>query len=370
MITFYPGPSKIYPQVEGYLKDAYQSGILSMNHRSEGFMDLLRETIRLLHLKLNIPKDYTIYLISSATEAWEIIAQSLTQHHSAHHYNGAFGKKWFSYASHIVPQTTGSLFPINQTLPYHLFEYENEGERAAFNRHRLSDYEVLCLTQSETSNGTQIRMEDLAQIRALTSAIIAIDATSSLGGVAFDWTLGDVWFASSQKCLGLPAGLGLMVCSPKALTKARAVNDILRYNSLLFIHENFEKFQTHYTPNTLNIYLLMRVMEQVENIIAVGEKSQKRAKAWYSFLEQETSWQPLIQNYDTRSDTVLAIKGEPQAIITLKKIALTLGVTLGNGYGEWKKNTFRIANFPAIEEEEIVTLKELLRKKDALSTTK
>lgn len=362
MITFYPGPSKIYPQVEGYLQDAFRSGILSMNHRSEGFMGMLRETMRLMHLKLAIPADYTIYLVSSATEAWEIVAQSLTQHHSAHHYNGAFGKKWFSYATHIVPQTSGSLFPIEHTLPFHLFEYENDGLRAEFNRERFLNYEVLCLTHSETSNGTQIRMEELAQIRTMTDALIAIDATSSLGGVTFDWTLGDVWFASVQKCLGLPAGMGVMVCSPKALEKARNVNDILRYNSLLFIHENFEKYQTHYTPNTLGVYLLMRVMEQIEGIGSLGERTVKQAQAWYSFLENETKWQPLVQNPATRSDTVITVKGDPQQILDVKKSALAAGITLGSGYGEWKNTTFRIANFPAINNEEIAQLKAFLRR--------
>lgn len=362
MITFYPGPSKVYPQMEGYLQEGFRSGILSMNHRSQGFMEVLRETIRLMHLKLNIPDDYTIYLVSSATEAWEIIAQSLTSHHSAHHYNGAFGKKWFSYASHIVPQTSGSLFPIEQTLTHHLFEHENDTVRAEFNRQRLRDYEVLCLTHSETSNGTHIRMQELAQIRAMTDALIAIDATSSLGGVAFNWTLGDVWFASVQKCLGLPAGLGIMVCSPKTLEKARTVNDVLRYNSLLFMHENFEKFQTHYTPNTLGIYLLMRVLEQVETIQEVGARMEKRAKSWYDFLENETNWQPLVQNPFTRSDTVIAVKGNPQAVAEVKKAALLAGITLGNGYGEWKNNTFRIANFPAIEEAEVEVLKTFLRR--------
>lgn len=360
MITFYPGPSKIYPQVEQYLQDAYRSGILSMNHRSQGFMDVLKETMRLMREKLAIPADYSIYLVSSATEAWEIVAQSLTQQHSAHHYNGAFGKKWFSYATHIVPQTSGSLFPINQTLPYHLFQ-EGE-ERAAFNRQRLSDYEVLCLTHSETSNGTQIRMQELAEIRSLTPALIAIDATSSMGGVAFDWTLGDVWFASVQKCFGLPAGMGIMVCSPNALEKARQVNDILRYNSLLFVHENFEKYQTHYTPNTLGVYLLMRVMEQLEPIATIDQRTVERAAHFYQFLENETSWEPLVTNNATRSDTVIAVKGEPQAIAALKKDATLAGITLGNGYGEWKNNTFRIANFPAIEDEEIEQLRSFLQK--------
>jgi phosphoserine aminotransferase len=363
MLTFYPGPSKVYPQVAQYMQDAFEAGVLSMNHRSAGFMDILKTTLHLMHQKLNIPDDYTVYFTSSATECWEIVAQSLTSRHSAHHYNGAFGKKWFSYASHIVPQTSGSLFQVAHTLPFDLFELEADTRRADFNRTRLAEAEVLCLTHNETSNGTHINMADLATLRACTSAIVAVDATSSLGGVVLDWTLADVWLASSQKCLGLPAGLGVLVCSPRALQHAQQVADQLRYNNLLFIHENFEKFQTHYTPNALGIYLLMRVMQQVDNIETVGAATQKRAQAWYHFLENETSWQALAQNTLVRSDTVVAVTGAPDAIESIKKKATAAGITLGNGYGEWRNITFRIANFPAIEPTEIEILKDFLRTK-------
>jgi len=362
MITFYPGPSKVYPQVAQYLQDAFQEGVLSMNHRSEGFIDILRETLRLMRLKLDIPADYSIYFASSATECWEIVAQSLTARHSAHHYNGAFGKKWFSYAAHIVPQTSGSLFQVEHTLPFDLFELENDQQRADFNRQRLAQEEVLCLAQNETSNGTQIKMNDLATVRAQTGGLVAVDVTSSLGGVALDWALGDVWLASSQKCLGLPAGLGVLVCSPRALQHAQQVGDVWRYNSLLFMHQNFEKYQTHYTPNALGIYLLMRVMQQVDNMDQISTKTKQRAEDWYAFLENETTWKPLVKNAAVRSDTVIAVSGAAVAVETLKKRALMAGITLGNGYGEWKNTTFRIANFPAIDDGEIDLLKAFLRK--------
>ena len=359
MITFYPGPSKVYPQIADYMQDAFQEGVLSMNHRSAGFMDILQETLRLMHQKLNIPDDYSIYITSSATECWEIVAQSLTARHSAHFYNGAFGKKWFSYASKIVPASSGSLFQVEHTLPFDLFELEND-QRAEFNRQRLREFETLCLIQNETSNGTQINRNDLANIRAQTAALVAVDVTSSLGGVALDWTLGDVWLASCQKCLGLPAGMGIMVCSPAALQRAEAVGDRWHYNSLLFMHENFQKFQTHYTPNTLGIYLLLRVMQQVENIAKISAKTTQRATELYAFLENETAWKPLVNNAAVRSDTVIAVTGQPQAIETVKKAALAAGITLGKGYGEWKNNTFRIANFPAITDWEIDVLKKFL----------
>ena len=333
MITFYPGPSKVYPQVADYAAEAVRSGIVSLNHRSAGFMDVVKETVRLLHEKLNIPADYHIALVSSATECWEIVAQSLTAETSLHPYAGAFGKKWAEYAYRIKP-------PVN-----------------------LSEADVLCIVQNETSNGTQVSMASLGQFRREFSGLIAVDAVSSMAGVAFDWSLADVWFASVQKCFGLPAGLAVLVYSPDALNRAEAIGENAHYNSLLFIHENFANFQTPYTPNGLGIYLLMRVLEQVPPIAEVDALTKKRATDWYGFFKQESTgrFQLLISDPAIRSDTVIAVAGSEQAIKAIKTAAQQAGILLGNGYGDWKNTTFRIANFPATTDDEIEQLRQFLR---------
>ena len=345
MITFYPGPSKVYPQVAQYLQDAFAEGILSVNHRSPECMEITRGAIEGLHQKLNIPEDYFTYFISSATEAWEIIAQSLTVKESVHIYNGAFGEKWADYAEKLIPKV----------------------ERITFDIEKLPDLEqisvcedVVCITQNETSNGTQIK--DLKPFRnAFPEAIIAVDATSSLGGIALDWQYGDVWFASVQKCLGLPAGMAIMVCSPKAIQRAEQINDRKYYNSLLFIHDNFQKFQTHYTPNVLNIYLLNKIMSDISDISKNSERIKKQADDWYKFFEENGfDVKPLIQNLEVRSDTVITILGNEGQIKEIKAITKANGITVGNGYGTWKNTTFRIANFPAIEIDEIVALQAVL----------
>ena len=61
------------------------------------------KTITLLKEKLDIPKDYTIFFTSSATECWEILAQSLIVTRSFHIYNGAFGEKWYDYTLRLKP---------------------------------------------------------------------------------------------------------------------------------------------------------------------------------------------------------------------------------------------------------------------------
>ncbi|HEY1055809.1 MAG TPA: aminotransferase class V-fold PLP-dependent enzyme [Emticicia sp.] len=343
MITFYPGPSKIYPQIAQYLQDAVNEGILSQNHRSQAFMDMLKECISLFKQKLNIPGDYHVYFTSSATECWEIVAQSFTAKGSLHIYNGAFGQKWFEYSRKIIGENTFDIpFVFEENIP--ILETDT------------SKYDVLCITQNETSNATQV---DVSQIPA-TEPLIAFDVTSSIGGIELDWTRGDIWLASVQKCLGLPAGLGVMICSPKAIRQAEIIGERKYYNSFLFIHENFEKYQTHYTPNVLGIYLLKRVMEQVEHIDVISNKIKARNQEFCRFIEQETSWRLLIDEASVRSDTVIAVEGVSDAIRQIKQKTKEAGITLGNGYGNWKDTTFRIANFPAIEDWEFEKLRECL----------
>ncbi|MCY7359545.1 MAG: aminotransferase class V-fold PLP-dependent enzyme [Rudanella sp.] len=335
MTTFYPGPSKVYPEVASYAAEAVQSGVVSLNHRSAGFTDIVRETVRLLHEKLAIPAEYHIALVSSATECWEIVAQSLTTKTTLHPTTGAFGEKWRDYAHRIRPFDAGKA-------------------------------DILCVVQNETSNGTQVSREQLTKWRQEVPAdwLIAVDAVSSMAGIALDWPQADVWFASVQKCFGLPAGLAVMVYSPRALERATAIGERAHYNSLLFMHENFLNYQTPYTPNGLGIYCLMRMLQQVPPIAEVDARTRQRATEWFAFFEEEVAHLPfhlLINDPIFRSDTVIAVEGAEATIKTVKAAALEAGITLGNGYGKWKDTTFRIANFPAITDTEIKQLKAFFR---------
>ena len=346
MITFYPGPSKIYPQVEHYLQDAYRSGVLSVNHRSDVFMEMMKGTIENIKTKLDIPADYEVYFVSSATECWEIIAQSLFTHSSLHIYNGAFGEKWLEYTHKIRPDSSGFAFGLNETPDLDLAGI-------------TSEHEVICVTHNETSNGTALPVSFFTDLRRYTAKIIAVDATSSMGGANLPWTAADVWYASVQKCFGLPAGMGVMVVSPDAIAKAESVADKSFYNSFLFMRENFLKYQTPYTPNALGIYLLGRVMEHIEPIQQIAADLHERAVSWYQFLA-DNGFELLVQNEDCRSDTVIAVQAGKELVTQIKSKAKLSGFQLGNGYGKWKETTFRIANFPAINETEISLLKNFL----------
>jgi phosphoserine aminotransferase len=349
--TFYPGPSRVYSSVTEYILDAYREGILSINHRSEEFAELIIDLKANLYSKLNIPSDYEIIFTSSATECWEMIAQSLIRHHSFHIFNGAFGEKWKTYASRIV-----------ETVSQHHFDYQTELDVDALNLPERTD--CICITHNETSNGTQLSASHMSALRAkYPSPLIAVDATSSMAGVALDFSVADVWFASVQKCFGLPAGLAVMLLSPKAVAKSAEINESSRYNSLNFVLENYQKNQAPYTPNVLSLYLLNRTMNKNRLIGEIDDKIEARFQDWCNHIDSLSGLNLLVKNEVLRSRTVLCIEGEPELITEVKREARKNGIIIGNGYGELKDTTIRIANFPAIKSKEIVNFQKFLSSK-------
>ncbi|HEU5289990.1 MAG TPA: aminotransferase class V-fold PLP-dependent enzyme [Cyclobacteriaceae bacterium] len=348
MISFYPGPSRVHDEIPGYVKDAARLGIMSMNHRSPEFVAMSKKTIELLKKRLSIPKDYTVFFTSSATECWEIIAQSWVTEKSYHLYNGSFGQKWYEYTRKIKAGAIGK--PFDREVALNPEELKFEGVNA-----------ILCLTQNETSNGTQVSNQIISAIRKNNPHhLMAVDATSSMAGIVLDFKSADIWFASVQKCFGLPAGLGIMTCSPAAISRAKEINNSSYYNSIVFMSAMMEKWQTPFTPNVLAIYLLLRVLEKSQSIKSVHKTTVSRYQEWNTFLQKTKTLKHLVKNKTVHSYTVLPIEGDPSSITKIKKNGKKQGFLLGEGYGDLKATTFRIANFPALKNAEIAKLKRFL----------
>lgn len=349
MISFYPGPSRVHDKIPDYVKDAYKKGILSINHRSDEFMKISEKTIALLKKKLKIPEDYTLLYTSSATECWEVIAQSLVSKKSYHLFNGSFGQKWFDYTKRIASGVRQYPFEREEILNDKKFRFG-------------SGPGVICITQNETSNGTQVTNETIGAIKKNnTGHLVAIDATSSMGGITLDFKAADIWFASVQKCFGLPAGLAIMACSPEAISVSKKIDEKAHYNSLTFMTEMMTKWQTPCTPNVLNIYLLMRVMDDAKPIEVLDKKVKKRYRLWTDFFDNSKNLGHLIKNKAAHSHTVIPVTATPELLTSIKKEAKKKGFLLGEGYGDLKSTTFRIANFPAIKKREIEKLQDFLK---------
>lgn len=345
MLNFYPGPSKVYPEVRSYLVDAYDEGFMNTPHRGEQFVQMSRTVVNSIKRKLNIPQDYYIFFASSATECWEILIQSLTRHKSYHIYNGSFGEKWYEYAKKLRPDAEGFQFDLNEPMPVTDLQVS-------------ADTELICFTQNETSNGTQVSPTTILNLHnRYRDTLIAVDATSSMAGLNLKLIKADIWFASVQKCFGLPPGLAVIACSPRSIFRAKKLAERSHYNSLVPMYEKMLNYQTTHTPNELNIYLLKRMLEDRPFIKGIEQHLTDRAQDLYTFFEQFADFKLLVENEEVRSKTVIAVQANEKLVEDAKKRALHHNIRLGNGYGPWARNTFRIANFPAILDEEYEELK-------------
>jgi len=343
MISFYPGPSRVHDEIPKYVRDAHQKGMLSMNHRSDEFMMLYEKTVSLLKEKLEIPNSYSVFFTSSATECWEIIAQSLIKEKSIHLYNGAFGEKWFQYTRCLHPDAQGISFPPASELKTKELKHLKT--------------ELICLTQNETSNGTQLDNRTLALVKKNNpDSLVAVDATSSMAGIYLNFSSADVWFASVQKCFGLPAGLAVLICSPRAMRCMQTIGEKNHYNSLTRMKAMMDRWQTTHTPNVLGIYMLLRVLQRSSRIRTTHKKTEARARDWIKVFKFNPYFTFYIENPAVQSFTVMCLTGKEDVIADVKKRARTDGFILGKGYGTLKKETFRIANFPALKDKEIIQL--------------
>ena len=347
-ISLLPGPSEITRATLENLQEIAESGILSESHRSQAFKDVCQSAVDGLKRSMRIPADYSVLFTSSATTAMAVTLRSLVAQHCHHFVHGAFAARFHSMALRMGLKATVTDAEPSRALDWRQTEL-------------LPACELVALTHNETSTGSMWPTQEMAQLRARYPApLLAIDATSSFGAMAMDWTLADLWFCSVQKCLGLPAGLGILVVGPRALAVAGHLRDLhlphgaCPQESLSEMAERMEQSQTFETPNVLAIALLARQMDSWDL-----DRIEKTTRAKVEILTAGARGsEPYVEDPPWRSLTVQNLRfPDPERKI---QKALDAGFLLGKGYGRLAGSCLRIANFPASTEEQYRELKGIL----------
>ncbi|MEN2992926.1 MAG: aminotransferase class V-fold PLP-dependent enzyme [Bacteroidia bacterium] len=336
--SFQPGPGQLYPDIPSLIQQAIESGALVRYHREPFWQALYHKAQEAVKAFLGLPADWLVAFLSSATQIWQILADATAEETSLHLLQGDFGKRWyarqkalsgFAYAYEVHPEEPWDL---------HLKRLQD----------RYSSVHTLCAVHVETSVGGYL--PDLASLRmAFPESLILIDACSSLGGIQLPWEKVDGVFASVQKCLGLPAGLSLLILGPRAIERFAAFSP-QRYDALPLIIEKAQQAQPLHTPNLLGIYLLAHSLPQRPPIEKIEASLCQRAAYLYKAMRSK-GYEPLLPEA-YRAPTVLAFQApSEQELVRLRAHLEAEGFYLGWGYGEKQASTFRLANFPALPDE-------------------
>ncbi|MBV6647786.1 MAG: aminotransferase class V-fold PLP-dependent enzyme [Cyclobacteriaceae bacterium] len=346
-IYFTPGPSQLFYTVQDHIKNALKQDIGAISHRGKAFQSLYQSTQENLRELLDVPKDYDIFFLSSATEIWERIIQNLVDQSSYHFVNGSFSKRFYQFTQDYQKQSKARTVEFGSG-----FDQLDIPEEA----------ELIAITKNETSTGFSFHDDDLMAIRQQNPGqLIALDVVSSIPAVPLDFDLVDTAYFSVQKCFGLPAGLGVWMVNQRCYdqhARLKAKGKVTgSYHSLDSLKSNGEKHQTPETPNALNIYLLGKVAEDMlrKGPKMIENETNYKSALLYQTFEQHDSLLPFIKEKKNRSKTVAVGEVDGGNEKLMKYLADKKMIT-GSGYGPFKKDHIRIANFPTHSKEQVELL--------------
>src|SRR5712691_2409997 len=203
---FAPGPVAVHERVRAVL------GGPVLHHRAPEFREILGKTRQKLKRLWQTPTWEPLMFTSSGSGAMEgPVVNFMRRGEKAITVSaGKFGERWArilaTYGCEPVELRLewGKVCDVEQVLQ--LID-RNPEIRAVF------------MTSADTSTGVEHPIEVLGPaIRKRTDALIVVDCICDLGGadVAPERWQADVAVGTSQKCLGLPPGLGLAVIAPRA----------------------------------------------------------------------------------------------------------------------------------------------------------
>lgn len=401
---FTVGPSQLYPTVKKHIRSAVKHDIGSISHRGSQFKEIYQSCVGQLKELIAIPQGYHVFFISSGTEAMERVIQNCVEKTSLHFANGSFGKRFYETAADLgkkpilyeVPDgtpfdfgqlantcysgkrgTSASKIQENgfldqaeespwtslQTESHFHSEDESSSERAVRGQDdKFKRVELFAFTHNDTSTGFVVNMEDVYQLkRNYPKILVSLDIVSSVPYVQLEWKYLDCVFFSVQKLFGLPAGLGVIIISPAALEKAvrlkRKRISIGSYHSFPTLLKSADKFETPETPNVLGIYLFSKVLEDFLSIgiERIREETEEKAALVYNFLSYSNKYSPFVKEpiYQSKTTIVVEVKAGSRPLIGKLK---SEGMVVGSGYGTYKEQHIRIANFPALHKKQVKQL--------------
>lgn len=352
-IFFTPGPSALYFTVEEHLKKGMKDQVMEINHRSAQAEAYFKEATQNLKALMDIPEDYKVFFLSSATEIWERQLQNLVIDNSFHYCKGAFSNRFFDFASKWglnmnkeesefggLPDTNPELIPSNT--------------------------ELITMALNETSTGVSFPVEDIYKIReAHPNALIAVDGVSAFPVSEIDFNKIDSAYFSVQKCFGLPAGLGVWIVSPRAIERAKEKlshgHSIGAYQALPNLLKNAEKYQTTFTANVLNIYLLAKVSSDMleKGIDVIRRESNYKAALLNHLVDSNDNLEHFVNDPKLRSKTVIVANTMVDSSELIAKLSKK-GFVIGSGYGSYKNKQIRIASFPTHSKEQMELLVDVI----------
>jgi len=338
MKLFTVGPVACYPEVLEVMNHQMYS------HRSKEYFALHYETVRLLQDFISTKNE--VFLFSSTgTGFMEASVRNCVRKKILCCINGSFGERFAEVAEANGIAVVKLTPPLGE--PISAAELDDTLSRNP-------DVEAVALTHNETSVGLINPLKELVASVKKHDKLVFVDAVSSMGGteIKVDELGIDVCFSSSQKCFGVPPGLGIGSVSGKAMNLSATASNKGWYFDFKVWEEDQKKGRgTPVTPAIPQIAGLNAALKMIER---------NGGRKWYFDLYKERN-QKIRQGIEHHGLSTFPRKGSESPTVNcinapegveggaVYEKMREKGFELAEGYGPLKKRTFRIGNMGYIE---------------------
>lgn len=220
---------------------------------------------------------------------------------------------------------------------------------------RQGPFKALFATHVDTSTGVRVDPEPLCRLARERGILSVFDGVCATAGERFameEWEA-DIYFTASQKALGLPPGLAVLVASERALT-TRALRQapppplFLDWDSWLPIHRAYEERRPSYfaTPATS---LILALEAGLTEILAQGVDARVEAHA-RAAAEMRAAWTALglrqVPRSEAETGNTLSVLLYPDGVdaTLLPRIAARGVIVAGGLHPTLRTTSFRIGH--------------------------
>jgi phosphoserine aminotransferase len=343
---FGSGPSKVRNDAVAALADA-APGYLGTSHRRPGVRSVVHRIRAGIATLFALPDGYEVLLGNGgSTLFWDAAAFGVIERRSSHLALGEFSSKFAAIAAAAPHLDTPQVLESEPgAVPAMLDAPEGD---------------VYAYPHNETSTGVSLPVHR----PKCGDALVVVDATSAAGGMAVQPDDFDVYYFAPQKCFASDGGLWIACVGPRAIDRIERIRGTGRWIpttlDLAIALENSRLDQTYNTPALATLFLTAHQVEwMLDNggLAFTTERCAASAAAIYGWAEERPWATPFVKDPTYRSPVTATIDFEPS--VDASAVAATLranGVVDVEPYRKLGRNQLRVALFPAIETDDVVTL--------------
>ncbi|RCW43629.1 phosphoserine aminotransferase [Halopolyspora algeriensis] len=341
------GPSKVRDEQLARLASE-GAAVMGTSHRQKPVKSLVGRVREGLSQLFSLPEGYEVVLgVGGTTAFWDAATFGLVRERALHLTYGEFSQK-FAKATQDAPFLQDSLQVSS-----------DPGDAPE----PVSDpsADLIAWAHNETSTGVMLPPTRPAGSE---HALIAVDATSGAGGLAFDPADVDVYYFAPQKSFASDGGLWLAAMSPAAIERIGEIGAsgrwVPEFLSLTTALDNSRKDQTYNTPALATLFLLA---DQIEWMLGQGgldwcvRRTAESSGRLYSWAEASEYAAPFVADPAKRSQVVGTIDfAESVDAAAVAKALRANGIVDTEPYRKLGRNQLRVGTFPAIEPDDVTAL--------------